>query len=311
MRYAVIGTGAVGGYYGGLLARHGLDVHFLLHSDYIHVKKSGLVVESKDGDFVLPQVQAYSRPEDMPPCDVVIVALKTTQNAQLAAILPHVVKEKGIVVVLQNGLGLESDIARIVPHATILGGLCFLCSNKIGPGHIKHIDHGTIVLGEYAQEYRPCGITDNLELLSREFEQAGVLVKLSDNLGEARWRKLVWNVPFNGLSVVLDATTAQIMGCPATRSLARDIMIEVVTGANKCGYSVEEQYADDMLLRTEKMAVYKTSMKLDFERGMPLEIEKMYWRPVAEAESAGYVMTAVRTLALQLEYWDGRCAIES
>ena len=186
MKYGVIGTGAVGGYYGGLFVRHGIDVHFLLHSDYLHVKEKGLIVESKDGNFILPQINAYSHAKDMPFCDVVIVALKTTQNSKLGAILPYVVKSNGIVIVLQNGLGVEKDIAQIVPDAVVLGGLCFLCSNKIGPGHIKHIDYGTITLGEYAPEYRPCGITKSLEFLSDEFERAGISVRLSDNLGEAR-----------------------------------------------------------------------------------------------------------------------------
>ena len=284
------------------MARHGLDVHFLLHSDYIQVKNSGLIVESKNGDFILPEVNAYSQAKDMPPCDVVIVALKTTQNLQLAAILPHVAKSNSIVVVLQNGLGVEKDVANIVPDAVVLGGLCFLCSNKIGPGHIKHIDYGNILLGEYTPEYRPCGITKNLKFVSNEFERAGISVQLSDNLREARWRKLVWNVPFNGLSVVLDSTIDQIIGHSATCRLARDIMIEVITGARKCGYSVEEEFAEEMIKVTEKMAVYKPSMKLDFEAGRPLEVETMYWRPIAEAEQAGYVMTTVRILALQLEY---------
>lgn len=302
MKYGVIGVGAVGGYYGALLARQGLDVHFLLHNDYLHVKNNGLIVESKDGDFFLPEINAYSRAKDMPPCDVVIVALKTTQNSQLAAILPHVVKSNSVVVVLQNGLGIEEDIASIVPNTVVLGGLCFLCSSKIGPGHIKHLDHGNIVLGEYAPEYRPVGITKNLESLSHEFERAGISVQLSGNLREARWRKLVWNVPFNGLSVVLNSTTDELMDYPATRRLVRDIMLEVIAGARKCGFPVEEKYAEATLKLTEQMTPYKPSMKLDFEAGRPLEIETMYWRPIAEAESAGYVMTIVRALALQLEY---------
>ena len=170
----------------------------------------------------------------------------------------------------------------------------------------KHIDYGNIILGEYAPEYRAVEVTKNLELLSHEFEGAGIPVRLSTNLGEARWKKLVWNVPFNGLSVVLNSTTDQLVSHSATRRLARDIMVEVIIGAGKCGYSIDEEYADDMLKATEQMAVYRPSMKLDFESGRPLEIETMYWRPVTEAESAGYIMIAVRTLARQLEYLNGK-----
>lgn len=304
MKFAIIGIGAVGGYYGGLLARSGQDVHFLLHSDYLHVKTNGLIVDSKDGDFVLPQVNAYSRAKDMPLCDVTIVSLKTTHNYLLEEILPLVVKKNGIVVMLQNGLGIERDAAQIVPNAIVVGGLCFLCSNKVGPGHVKHLDYGVITLGEYAPDCKPAGITPSVQFLSHEFEHAGITVKQSANLGEARWKKLVWNVPFNGLSVVLNATTEQLMDCQDTRRLAKDVMIEVITGAEKCGYPLGEGCADEMLRLTEQMTPYKPSMNLDYEAGRPLEIEKMYWRPIAQAESAGYIMHSVRTLASQLEYLD-------
>jgi 2-dehydropantoate 2-reductase len=304
MKYGVIGTGAVGGYYGGLLAHHELDVHFLLHSDYFHVKNNGLIVESKDEDFILPEVNAYSQAKDMPVCDVTIVALKTTQNSQLSGMLPHVVKDNGIVIMLQNGLGMEKDVANIVPNATVLGGACFLGSNKVGPGHIKHIAYGSITLGEYALGYRPVGITKHLELLSNEFKRAGIAVQLASNLGEAWWRKLVWNVPFNGLSVVLNSTTHQPIDHPATHRLAQDMMMEVITAATKCGYPIEEKYANKVLELTKQLASYKPSMKVDFESGWPLEIETIYRRPISEAESVGYVMKAVQTLALQLEYLD-------
>ncbi len=107
-KYAILGTGALGGFYGAKLQKTGLDVHFLLRSDYEHVKKYGLVVESKDGDFTLPQVNAYQDIETMPQCDVVIVALKTTQNYLLPKLLPSVIKDGGVVLVLQNGLGIAS-----------------------------------------------------------------------------------------------------------------------------------------------------------------------------------------------------------
>jgi len=152
--FAIIGTGAVGGYYGGLLQKAGLDVHFLLHSDFEFVKRNGLTVESVNGDFRLPQVNAYNDPKQMPRCDVVIVSLKTTANAILKDVLPYVVKENGIVLTLQNGLGSDEEIASIVGAERVIGGLSFLCSNKVGPGHIRHVDYGLITLGEYGRKAR-------------------------------------------------------------------------------------------------------------------------------------------------------------
>ena len=97
-RYAIIGTGALGGFYGARLQRAGCDVHFLLHSDYEHVRQHGLVIESKDGDFVLPRINAYRDARDMPACDVIIVALKAIQNHLLPSLLPR----DGVVTLMQN-----------------------------------------------------------------------------------------------------------------------------------------------------------------------------------------------------------------
>ncbi|MHC5731397.1 MAG: 2-dehydropantoate 2-reductase N-terminal domain-containing protein, partial [Nostoc sp.] len=99
--YAILGTGALGGFYGAKLQKAGLDVHFLLKSDYEYVSKSGLVIESKDGDFTLTQVNAYNDIEKMPQCDVVVVALKTTQNHLLPQIFAPLVRDDGVVLVLQ------------------------------------------------------------------------------------------------------------------------------------------------------------------------------------------------------------------
>ena len=147
-RYAILGTGAVGGFYGARLQKAGLDVHFLLHNGYEHVSKHGLIVESPDGDFPLPQVHAYNDVNKIPRCDVVVVTLKTTQNHLLPQLLPNIVKDDGVVLVLQNGLGVEPEIAQIVGSERVIGGLCFLCSNKVGPGHIRHLDYKEIKLAE-------------------------------------------------------------------------------------------------------------------------------------------------------------------
>lgn len=302
MKYAVIGVGAVGGYYGGLLTRYGFDVHFLLRSDYQHVKKHGLIVDSIDGDFVLPKVNAYASPSDMPKCDIVIVALKTTQNNHLVNILPHVTKTNSIIVTLQNGIGIEKKIDKIVPGKTVIGGLCFLCSNKIGPGHIRHIDYGAVTLGEYISGYKPAGITQSLENVSKAFKQAKITVRLSENLGEARWKKLVWNAPFNGLSVVLNATTDKIISNRSSRLLSKEIMMEVINGAEALGYNIDKTFADQMVTLTEQMKAYKPSMMLDHEAGRPLEIDAMYRQPLLDVKEKGHSLPAMKTLTLQLEY---------
>ena len=154
MKYAIIGTGAIGGYYGGMLARYGHDIHFLFRSDFSYVKEHGLKIDSINGNFILPKVNAYSSPTEMPKCDAAIITLKTTQNGELAKILPNILKKDGIIITLQNGLGFEKDIASILPEAVILSGICNIASNKVGPGHINHMYYGKITLAEYLPEYK-------------------------------------------------------------------------------------------------------------------------------------------------------------
>ncbi len=302
MRIGIIGTGAVGGYYGALLVQNGFDVHFLLKSDFEHVRNNGLLVESKNGDFALDSVNAYCRSEDMPKCDVIIVALKTTHNDQLKSILPNTIKKNGIVVALQNGLGIEKDISEIVPSSTIIGGLCFLCSNKIGPGHIRHLDYGSIRLGQYRKDNPAAGITPELQKIADVFGKATIPIHLAENLGKARWEKLVWNMGFNGSTVILNATTDQIMKNKSSRAMVNEIMLEVIQGARVCGYEIEDNFAEIMLNATQQMVDYSPSMKLDYDAGRPLEIENIYWRPIAAAEKTGYDMQKSKILAYQLDF---------
>ncbi|MFZ5562839.1 MAG: putative 2-dehydropantoate 2-reductase [Thermodesulfobacteriota bacterium] len=306
MTFAVIGTGAVGGYYGGLLCRHGFDVHFLLRSDYDHVREKGLVIDSRDGNFHLHPVNAWQRAEDMPRCDVVIVALKTTANHRLPEILPHVVKPGGVVVALQNGLGVEKTIQDIVPGATVIGGLCFLCSNKIGPGHVHHLDFGSVRLGQFRPDGSAAGVTPALQKVAGAFQAAGISVDLAQDLALARWQKLVWNMAFNGVTVVLGAATDQLMADPSALALVRGIMEEVVAGARACGHPLDDQFIEIMIAATKNMVAYKPSMKLDFEAGRELEVEEIYRQPIEAARKAGVAMPRSETIARQLEFLDRR-----
>ena len=307
--YAIIGTGALGGFYGGRLARAGLDVHFLLHSDYEHVRRHGLLVESVDGDFHLPDVNAYTRADDMPPCDVAIVALKTTANDLLGELLPPAVAPRGVAAVFQNGLGIEERLAGIVGSARVMGGLCFLCSNKVGPGHIRHLDYGYVTLGDYDPRGRPAGLTERMGAIGGDLQAAGIRVNYAEDLVLARWKKLIWNVPFNGLSVVLDAPTDVLMGETHTRELAEQIMREIAAAAKAAaGRTIEDGFILQQLADTRKMASYRPSMMLDHEAGRPMEVEAIFGAPLRAAEAAGCPVPRLDVLYRQLKALDARSA---
>ncbi|MBD2435249.1 putative 2-dehydropantoate 2-reductase [Nostoc sp. FACHB-110] len=305
-KYAVIGTGALGGYYGAKLQKAGLDVHFLLKSDYEHVNQFGLIVESKDGDFTLPHVNAYNQVEKMPQCDVVIVALKTTQNYLLPQLLPPVVKDGGVVLVLQNGLGIEEEIAHLVSNAYVIGGLCFLCSNKVGQGHIHHVDYGHIIFGEYAHNYHEAGITKRIQQIAGDFENAAIKIELAEDLLWARWKKLVWNIPYNGLSVILNARTDELMTDTHTRQLVEQLMYEVVAGAKSTGRIIPESFIQTLLDYTLKMKPYRTSMKIDYDEHRPLEVEAIFGNPLRKAQASGANLPQINCLYNQLKFLDTR-----
>ena len=319
LRYAIIGTGAIGGYYGARLQQAGCEVHFLLRSDYEHVKQRGLVVESVAGDFTMPAVNAYREPAQMPPADVAIVALKTTHNNRLSELLPPL-KDRSAILSLQNGLGVEAAIAAQLARTTtalpteILGGLCFICANKVGPGRIRHLDYGRVLLGAYSENNSLRLPTPLMNAIAADFFRANVPMELTEDLPMARWRKLVWNVPYNGLSVGLDATTEEMMADSGVRSLIQTLMEEVTSAAKargekvspRKGRKVPAEIIAQMLAHTETMAPYRTSMKIDFDEGRPLEIETILGNPIRAANAAGVPVPAMAMLYQQLAFLNAR-----
>lgn len=302
--YAVIGTGAVGGFYGALLQRAGKEVHFLLHSDYEYVRRHGLTIFSPDGDFALPLVRAYDNPQAMPRCDVTIIALKATANNILPDILPHVVNEKGVVLLLQNGYGQEEAIAAIAGVKTILAGLCFICTTKTAPGAICHQDYGSVILAQYTKDDSPSGITEIMQQLAADFTSAGIKVELNADLIETRWRKLVWNIPFSGLTTLFNIDTFQVVNNLHLHKLAQELMLEIIEGAFALERIVPESFMEKMLTDTKLMRPYFPSMKLDFDAGKAMELDALYKKPLTAAAQHGQNLKRIEML------YDELCFLE-
>jgi 2-dehydropantoate 2-reductase len=202
---------------------------------------------------------------------------------------------------LQNGLGNEEALAQLFPPAQILGGLCFVCLNRIAPGVIHHLDHGLIMLGEFQRWPEP-----RTHDIASMFKHAGIVCKVSENLARAHWEKLVWNIPFNGLGVASAAsydallastvnssapqqpclTTNQLLDAGRWEKLVRELMLEVIVTANALGHELEPALADKMIERTRTMGAYKASTILDFERGQPLELNSLFLEPLRQAQVA-------------------------
>jgi 2-dehydropantoate 2-reductase len=320
MKIAMVGCGALGSYYGARLAHAGQDVHFLLRSDYDVVRRKGVFIRSPSGDFHA-QPRCANSPEHIGVSDLVFIGLKTTANDQFPKLLPPLVGSGTAVITLQNGLGNEEQLARLFPAEQILGGLCFVCLNRVEPGVIQHSDHGMIVLGEFQRWPEPR--THDIAAL---FRNAGVPCKVTDNLARAHWEKLVWNVPFNGLGVAGAAgyealtapppalripnsigpclTTDRLLADARWEQLVRELMLEVIAAASALGYAIPESLAHKQIERTRSMGAYKASTLVDFERGQALELESLFLEPLRQARSAGVPVPRLEALCAVLSAMD-------
>lgn len=299
--YAIIGSGAVGGLYGAMLARAGHEVHFLLHSDYEFVRDHGWTIESHWGDFKLPDVNAHASIDSMPACDVTLVGLKTVNNHLLPDLLGPPTSGGGVVLVLQNGLGVERHVAQFVGADRVFGGCCFLCCNKVGPGHIRHIDYGRIVFGPYENSPSTLAKADQI---CGEMKSAGIEIQASDDLNMVRWRKLMWNIPFNGLSVALDASTDKLVGNESSVDLIRGIITEVHRAATACGAVIGEEWIEKTIDHTRTMKPYDSSMRLDFLAGRPMELQLILKTPIDTAAAAGVEMPKTEMLYQMLRFME-------
>jgi 2-dehydropantoate 2-reductase len=318
MKIAVVGCGAVGGYYGAKLARSGQETHFLLRSDYEAVRRNGVTIRSPEGDFHV-HPRCARAPEEIGVSDLVIIGLKTTANDQFAKLISPLVGPQTAVLTLQNGLGNEARLAALFGAEKVMGGLCFVCLNRIAPGVIAHIAHGIIVMGEYERPAAP-----RTEQIAAMIRDSGVPCKVTDELARAHWEKLVWNVPFNGLGVAgaagYDAvsagavppglrpgaclTTQDLLGDARWEQLVRELMLEVIAAANALGMDVPKSAAEKQISRTREMGPYKASTLLDFERGFPLELESLFLEPLRQAQSAGVATPRLAALCRVLAALD-------
>ncbi|WP_339543834.1 putative 2-dehydropantoate 2-reductase [Pseudomonas sp. RA_35y_Pfl2_P32] len=309
-RIGIIGTGAIGGFYGVMLARAGFDVHFLLRSEFSAVAECGLQLHSAPfGALALNPVQAYNTAEDMPPCDWLLVGAKTTSNRELAPAIIQAAAAGAKVLLLQNGLDVEDGLRELLPDSLhLLGGLCFICVHRAGPGIIEHQALGAVHVGYHSGPVM-ADVAARQQIVEHGaglFRTAGLDSQAMANLQQARWQKLVWNVPYNGLSVLLGASTSPLMADQHSRELVQALMAEVVQGAQACGHSMPPGYAEHLFKVTEKMPDYWPSMYHDFLQQRPLELDAIYARPLAAAQAAGCPMPKIEALYQALCFIDGR-----
>jgi 2-dehydropantoate 2-reductase len=281
-KIAIVGSGAVGAYYGGMLAHDGHDVHFLMRSDAATVRERGLTIKT-GGKTIHFKANVHEDTTDIGSSDLVLIALKATANSALESLIPPLLGPNTALVTLQNGLGNEEYLAQRWGAGRVMGALCFVCLNRTAPGEITHFDHGSISIGEYQRPVSP-----RVQSLVDAFVHAGIDSKAVDALLTERWRKLVWNVPFNGLSIAANgATVADVLADVELRKLARDLMGEVIDAAGRLGHPITDDFADFQIERSYSMGPYKPSSMIDWEHGLPVEVDAIWGEPLRQGIKAG------------------------
>ncbi len=292
-----MGSGAIGLYYGGYLANAGQNVHFLMRSGYETAKKEGLRIQSTEAGVIhLPEIQSHQDAESIGPCDVVIIAIKATSNNDLAHILPPLLKEGTLLLTLQNGLGNEEFLADRWGAHRVLGGLCFVCLTRENPVTVNHLGHGTLSIGEFGG-----GSAGAAEAIADIFARAGIESRAVPSLLCERWRKLVWNIPFNGLSVALGGRSVdQILDDEDHLNDVRALMSEVIAIAHAEGCEIGQGFAEANIERTRSMGAYRPSTMVDWQAGLELEIEPIWGVPLRRAAAAGIPVPFLQNLYQKL-----------
>jgi 2-dehydropantoate 2-reductase len=306
-RIGMIGSGAIGGYFGYHLARAGFDVHFLLRSEYDAVASRGLaIVGKKFADAVPVTVNAYRRIDEMPKCDWLMLGAKANSNDALAPLIARAAADGAKVICMQNGLSVEDALRPMLPASVhLLGGLGWIGVHREAPGVVRHIALGDIHLGYHSgpQDGRsPQSILDDGVAM---FTASGVGSQAIPNLVEARWRKLLWNVPYNGLSALLKVNTKVLSEDPDSRELVIAIMEEVRQGAAACGYPLPKALPQQLVEMTAtSIGEYLPSMYFDAVLHRPMELDVMYAEPLAAARAAGCVLPRTDALYHALRVLD-------
>ncbi len=300
-KIGLVGPGAIGGYYGGLLVQAGQDVHFLFRSTYQDILQDGLTLVHHAEDLKRSSVeplQAYEDAEAIGPCDLVILASKATANQSIGEMVRALVGPDTALLTLQNGMGnVENLLSLFGENREVIGGLCFTCINRTAPGVIESLLPGYVQFGQLDG-----GLSERANQIADAFAEAGIKIRKADSLNEALWRKLCWNIPFNGLSIAAGGvTTDLILSNPELKQRAWDLMREVQAVARACEVIIEDSFLDRQFELTEPMGAYKPSSLIDFLAGKPVEVDAIFGEPLRRGKAKGLGMPQTEWLFSQLK----------
>ncbi len=269
MRIAVIGTGAVGGYFGAKLAAAGHELIFIARGDHLAaLKQRGLYVESVEGNLHISSAVFTDDVDALGPMDLVLFCVKSYDTDAAAQSITPLMAPLTRILSLQNGVDNPSRIARICGTERTLAGIVYLGAQLLRPGTIRHSSGGRIIFGELDGSAH-----ESTRAIEQLFSAAKISCELSLQIEKAQWRKLVWNSPFCAISCLTRATVKGIIESPSLRKLAADCMTEVIAAAKTREVDLEPTCIDETVEFSKTLGDFKPSMLQDLEAGKPLEFE--------------------------------------
>lgn len=296
MKIAIVGTGALGGWYAALLSEAGHALHCLARSDFQVIRRQGLTIRDKGAERVVRVASATPDPADIGPCDLVVVTMKSTSNHALPALVAPLLGPSTIVATLQNGMGNVEALARLLPVERIVAGLCFVCINRIAPAVIDTTLAGYVRMAAAHGPVNPA-----VEACVAAFAGAGVDCQAEASLEAVLWKKLCWNIPFNGLSIAGGGiTTDRILADPALNERAYLLMKETQAAALARGHGFDDAHIKRQFVVTVGMGPYRPSSLIDFVEGRDVEVEGIWGEPLRRGLAAGVRMPETERLVAEI-----------
>lgn len=270
MRIAVMGAGAVGGYFGARLAASGLDVSFIARGEHMKsAQKNGLRIKSIRGDLEIHS-QFTSYPDQVGPVDLVLFCVKSQDTEEAAKSLAPLMSGKTMVLSLQNGVDNPEKIARLWGVDRTLAGVVYIAAQVLAPGVIEHSAGGRIVLGSFDARGQETARNVQSILIA-----GNVPCDVSSEILTVLWKKLAWNSPFCALSCLLHMTVGEILAQDSLKDVIRSCIDEVRDAAQCRGIDLPASTTEETLDFSRTLGDAKPSMLQDLEAGKPLEYEAL------------------------------------
>lgn len=299
MRVAVVGAGAVGCYFGGMLARAGLAVTLIGRAAHVDaIRASGLRLEARTFDERIA-LEASTSPEAVRGADLILFCVKSMATEDTAREIAPFLEKGAIVLNLQNGVDNAERIqARI--EQPVVPAVVYVATEMAGPGHVKHHGRGDLVIGALDARL-PSGVLERIKGL---LKPAGIPVAVSDNVMGELWAKLVVNCAYNALSAITQLPYGELIRGAGIRETMRAVMEEALAVAKKSGVRMADNMIDRTYAIAEAMPAQYSSTAQDLARGKPTEIDHLNGYLVRRGEAIGVptpVNRALHALVLLLE----------